>query len=144
MNEPLVLFAEDDREDWMLIKEVMQECDCNIQVERVENGEQLLNRLKSPNGDRMPDVVMLDLRMPLMDGREALREIRKDPALCHIPVIVMTTSKLEADIFRSYQDGANSYVVKPINFQDLEKLLKDVKKYWLETAVLPPSSLPSY
>lgn len=137
MTEPLVLFAEDDREDWILIQEAMKDCDCKLRVERVENGQQLLERLRSPNGHGLPDVVMLDLQMPLMDGQEALREIRSDPSLRHIPVIVMTTSKLEADIFQSFHDGANSYVVKPINYGDLETLLKDVKKYWLETSVIP-------
>jgi len=134
MSDPLVLFAEDDREDWVLIQEAMKDCDCSLQVERVENGQKLLERLRS---GKLPDVVMLDLQMPLMDGQEALREIRNDPSLRHIPVIVMTTSKLEADIFQSFYDGANSYVVKPINYGDLENLLKDVKRYWLETSVIP-------
>lgn len=137
MTEPLVLFAEDDREDWILIQEAMKDCDCKLRVERVENGQQLLDRLR--DGHRMPDVVMLDLQMPLMDGQEALREIRSDPKLRHLPVIVMTTSKLEADIFQSFHDGANSYVVKPINYEDLETLLKSVKKYWLETSMIPTS-----
>ena len=140
MADPLVLFAEDDREDWILIQEAMKDCDCKLRVERVENGQRLLDRLRSPNGHGLPDVVMLDLQMPLMDGQEALREIRSDPNLRHIPVIVMTTSKLEADIFQSFYDGANSYVVKPINYEDLEKLLKNIKRYWLETSMIPTSA----
>jgi two-component system response regulator len=131
---PLVLFAEDDDEDWLLIEEALADCEAPLQVERVCDGVALMARLaQQPD----PALVMLDLRMPKKDGAEVLREIRQDPRLRHLPVVVMTTSKLDSDIFQSYWEGANSYVVKPVTFDLMAKALHDLHHYWTKVVQLP-------
>jgi CheY-like chemotaxis protein len=136
---PLVIFAEDDDEDWLLIEEALEECanahnPVDIQVERVKDGVALMERL---NSGINPNLIMLDLRMPKKDGSEALREIRQNHKTKHLPVIVMTTSRLDTDIFRAYCDGASSYVVKPVTFELMAKALKDIHYYWTKVSNLP-------
>jgi CheY-like chemotaxis protein len=131
---PLVIFAEDDDEDWMLIEDALVDCEAPLQVERVRDGVALLTRLKQGPD---PSLIMLDLRMPKKDGSEVLREIRQDTQLQHLPVIVMTTSKLDSDIFRSYCEGANSYVVKPVTFDLMAKALRELHHYWTKVVQLP-------
>jgi CheY-like chemotaxis protein len=131
---PLVLFAEDDDEDWLLIEEALQDCEAPLQVERVRDGVALMERLR-----RGPDpaLVMLDLRMPKKDGTEVLREIRQDADLRFLPVVIMTTSGRDLDIFQAYFEGANSYVVKPVTFDLMAKALRELHKYWTEVVQLP-------
>ena len=133
-NLPLILFAEDDDEDWLLIEEALIDCGVVLQAERVHDGIELLARLR-----RGPDpaLIMLDLRMPKKDGSEVLREIRQDEHLRFLPVVIMTTSKLDLDIFRSYCDGANSYVVKPVTFDLMAKALQELHHYWTNVVQLP-------
>ena len=80
--------------------------------------------------------------MPKLDGAEALKEIRRDARLRHIPIVMMTTSQLEADIFRAYFEGANSYVIKPVTFELMAKALKDLHYYWTEVVKLPKVAIP--
>jgi len=135
--QPLVMFAEDDDEDFLLISEILEdECKSKVRYERVKDGEELLDRLRDPSKP-LPHLVMLDLKMPRKDGGEALEEIRQDPALRHIPVIVLTTSSLEADIFRAYHGGANSYLVKPVTFPDMASILRSVHHYWSGVTRIP-------
>lgn len=135
-HNPLVLFAEDDDEDWLLVEDALADSQLPAEVERVKDGQTLLARLRDLKL-REPDLIMLDLKMPRMDGGTALREIRKDHALRHMPVVVMTTSQLEADIFNSYYEGANTYVVKPVTFDAMSKVLQDLHYYWIRVARLP-------
>lgn len=85
-----------------------------------------------------PGMILLDLNMPKKDGREALKEIKADPNLRQIPVIVLTTSKAEEDIYRSYDLGANSFITKPVTFASLVEVMKTIEKYWFEIVELPP------
>ena len=135
---PLVLFAEDDDEDWLLMSEVLEEdCEVNMDIERVSDGDTLLTRMQDTEKPS-PNLVMLDLKMPRMDGLEALQEIRKLAGLKGItPVIIMTTSNLETDIVKSYKTGANSYVVKPGDHEKMGEALRTMHKYWVEVAQLP-------
>jgi CheY-like chemotaxis protein len=109
----------------------------------VEDGEELLDYLRRrgryapPAPAPVPGLVLLDLNMPRKDGREALAEIKADPELRKIPVVVFTTSKRDEDVQRSYCAGANSFVVKPVTFQGLVDLMATLKRYWLETVELP-------
>jgi two-component system response regulator len=135
-ERPLLLFAEDDHEDWMLIEETLAECNGKCDVERVQNGEELLKRLRDTE-QPLPSVVMLDLKMPRMNGDQALQIIRNDDRLAHLPVVMMTTSKTEGDIFQAYRGGANSYVVKPVGFEDMKELLGKLHDYWFSTVELP-------
>jgi CheY-like chemotaxis protein len=139
-----ILLADDDPDDRQLTKEAFAECHLVNQVHFVEDGEQLMDYLlrrgkyESMKGDPLPGLVLLDLNMPRKDGREALKEIKAHPDLRRIPIVVLTTSKAEEDILRTYDLGVNSYVTKPVTFQSLVDTVKVLGKYWFEIVELPP------
>ncbi len=138
-----ILLAEDDADDRLLVKEALAEGRVLNELRSVEDGEELLDYLRrrgrytDPETSPRPGLVLLDLNMPRKDGREALREIKGDPDLKRIPIVVMTTSKAEEDIVRSYDLGANSYVTKPVTFERLVELMKVMGRYWIEFVELP-------
>jgi CheY-like chemotaxis protein len=139
----IILYAEDDQEDRMLVEEAMAESRLANILHFVGDGEELLDYLcrrgqythlaKQP----LPGLILLDLNMPRMDGREALREIKANPQLRHLPVVILTTSKAEEDIFRSYDLGVNSFIKKPVTFESLVEMVKTLGKYWFEIVELP-------
>jgi CheY-like chemotaxis protein len=142
--KPIVLLmAEDDADDRLLVKDALEESRVLNVLHFVEDGEQLLDYLRrqgrysDPETSPRPGLILLDLNMPRMDGREALRAIKADPDLRRIPVVVMTTSKAEEDIFRSYDLGASSYITKPVTFERLVELMKTLGHYWIEFVELP-------
>ena len=137
-----ILMADDDPDDRMLIKQALSENDLPHTLEFVENGVELMEYLhktgKYQDGNSpRPDLILLDLNMPKMDGREALRLIKSDPELRRIPVIVLTTSKAEEDIFQTYDLGVNSFICKPVRFQDLVEVTREIGNYWFGTVALP-------
>jgi len=138
-----ILLAEDDADDRLLVKEALAEGRVLNELRSVENGEELLDYLRrqgsyaDPETSPRPGLVLLDLNMPRKDGREALREIKGDPDLKRIPIVVMTTSKAEEDVLRSYDLGANSYITKPVTFERLVELMKVLGRYWIEFVELP-------
>ncbi len=138
-----ILLAEDDADDRLLVKEALAEGRVLNELRCVEDGEELMDYLRrqgryaDPEQSPRPGLVLLDLNMPRKDGREALREIKSDPELRRIPIVVMTTSKAEEDIFRSYDLGANSYISKPVTFDGLVDLMKVLGRYWIEFVELP-------
>lgn len=113
------------------------------ELSRVRDGEELLRYLRHggefSRGTQTPEpsLILLDLNMPKMDGREALREIKSDPALHHIPVVVLTTSRAEEDVVRSYKFGVNSFITKPLTFLGLVEAMKVLGRYWFEVVELP-------
>lgn len=132
--------ADDDPDDRLLTKDALEESHLLNEFETVEDGEELMEYLhqRGKYADKpRPGLILLDLNMPRKDGREALREIKSDPDLRRIPVVVMTTSKAEEDILRSYDLGVNSFVVKPITFDGLVDTLQTIGKYWFEIVELP-------
>lgn len=132
---PLVVFAEDDDEDWILVEEVLTDsCKGKVEYERVKDGAALLQRLRDESKPPV-HLVMLDLKMPRMDGIEALKEIRAENR--GLPVVVMTTSKLDADISGAYKNGANSYVCKPVSFPAMQGVLSSLYHYWTQVVELP-------
>ena len=140
-----ILMAEDDPDDRMLIKEAFIDYQESSDLLFVEDGEQLMDYLylrgkyKDSEYAPRPSIILLDLNMPVKDGREALAEIKSDPLLKEIPVIVLTTSVSEEDVILSYNLGANSFITKPVTFEGLVDVARTLKKYWLETVKLPPS-----
>jgi two-component system, response regulator len=138
-----ILLAEDDPDDRMLLQEAVLEGRLANEMRCVEDGEELLDYLRrrgrytGEGAAPRPGLILLDLNMPRKDGREALREIKADPDLRQIPVVVLTTSKAEEDVFRSYDLGANSFVTKPVTFQSLVDLMRTLGRYWLEIVELP-------
>jgi CheY-like chemotaxis protein len=135
-----ILLAEDDPDDRMLVQDAVTEGRLVNEVRCVEDGEELMDYLHQRGkhaGAPRPGLILLDLNMPKKDGREALKEIKADPSLRQIPVVVLTTSKAEEDIFRSYDLGANSFVTKPVTFRSLVELMVSLGHYWLEIVELP-------
>lgn len=144
-----ILMADDDADDRAMAKDAVVESRLRNELRFVENGEQLLQYLRrqgpyaDPASSPTPGLILLDLNMPRMDGREALEQIKSDPVLRQIPVVVLTTSKTEEDVFRSYDLGANSFISKPVTFEGLVEIVKTLGRYWLELVDLPPGGSAS-
>jgi len=139
----VILIADDDAEDRMLVKDALDEGRLKNDIHFVENGEELVdylhNRGRFADKEKFPTpgLILLDLNMPKKDGREALREIKNDPHLRLIPVVVLTTSKAEEDILRTYDMGVSSFITKPVTFTALVDVMKTLSKYWFEIVELP-------
>jgi two-component system, response regulator len=138
-----ILLADDDPDDRLMTKEALEESRLLNPLDMVEDGEQLMHYLRRTGkfthlvDKPLPGLILLDLNMPRMDGREALKEIKSDPSFCHIPIVVLTTSKAEEDIYRTYNLGVNSFITKPVSFTGLVDLMKTLGKYWFEIVTLP-------
>lgn len=138
-----ILLADDDPDDRMLTRDAFEESRLRNTLEMVEDGEELMDYLHDRGkysgkaAKPRPGLILLDLNMPRKDGREALKEIKNCPELRRIPVIVLTTSKAEEDILRTYDLGVNSFVIKPVTFDALVDVLKTIGKYWFELVELP-------
>jgi CheY-like chemotaxis protein len=138
-----ILMADDDPDDRMLTQDALKEARLANTLHFVENGEELLQYLRHEGRfadvalSPRPGIILLDLNMPKMDGREALQIIKNDPQLRRIPVIIMTTSKADQDVLKSYDLGANSYVTKPVSFDELVEVVRGFGKYWFEIVELP-------
>lgn len=144
-SKPIILLmADDDMDDCLLARDALNESRLLNTLHFAHDGEQLLAYLRhegdyaSPGSSPRPDLILLDLNMPRMDGREALAAMRADPALRSIPIIVLTTSKADEDIIRSYNLGANAFITKPVTFAGLVDVMKSLGQYWFEIVELPP------
>ncbi|MCM2280878.1 MAG: response regulator [Bdellovibrionaceae bacterium] len=144
INKPItILVADDDSDDRDMIREALEENRLANSVRFVVDGEELMDYLlrqgkyAAPGSAPTPGLILLDLNMPKKDGREALREIKSNPELRQIPVIVLTTSKAEEDVFRTYNLGSNSFITKPVKFESLVTVMKTLGRYWLEIVELP-------
>lgn len=139
----VILLADDDEEDRMLACDALKESRLSNEIYCVTDGEELMDYLRrhgkysKPADAPRPGLILLDLNMPKKDGREALREIKADPSLRQIPIVVLTTSKAEEDILRSYDSGASSFISKPVTFDGLVELMKGLGRYWFEIVELP-------
>lgn len=138
-----ILMADDDQDDRLLTKEALEEGRLINDLRFVEDGVDLLAYLRrtgayAPPADTpRPGLILLDLNMPRKDGRAVLQEIKSDPELRTIPVVVLTTSKADEDVYRSYDLGVNSYIVKPVTFEAFVDILQTLEKYWFEIVELP-------
>lgn len=139
-----ILMADDDADDRRLTKEALEESRLANGIRFVEDGEELMDYLRhkgkyaSAQEYPRPGLILLDLNMPRYDGRAALKEIKNDPDLRQIPIVILTTSKADEDVYRSYDLGVNSYIVKPVTFEALVDILQTIEKYWIEIVELPP------
>jgi CheY-like chemotaxis protein len=146
-NMITIVLADDDPDDRQLTEEAFSENRLVNQLHCVEDGEQLMDYLhrrgqyQQLREEALPGLILLDLNMPRKDGREALKEIKADPSLRRIPIVILTTSKAEEDIIRSYDLGVNSYVTKPVTFKSLVELVKVLGRYWFEVVELPPKEV---
>jgi CheY-like chemotaxis protein len=141
-----IVIAEDDEEDRMLTREAMIESRVKNTVHFVEDGEYLMDYLhnKGDYSDKSkfpaPGLILLDLNMPRKDGREALKEIKSNEHLKRIPVVILTTSKAEEDIIRTYDLGVNSFITKPVTFEGMINVMKTLGTYWLDIVELPSNN----
>ena len=138
-----ILMADDDPDDRLLAEKAFRDSKLINQISFVEDGQELMEYLRhegaytDPDSSPRPGVILLDLNMPRKDGREALGEIKSDPDLKSIPIIVLTTSKADEDVLRSYELGANSFITKPVTFKSLAEAMRVFGEYWFEIVKLP-------
>jgi CheY-like chemotaxis protein len=138
-----ILLADDDQDDLMMTREALQQSRLGNDLRSVLDGEELMDYLlrrgmyADPASAPQPGLILLDLNMPKKDGREALAEIKADPKLRKIPVIVLTTSRAEEDVFRTYDLGVSSFITKPVTFDGLVEAMKVLAHYWFEIVELP-------
>jgi len=141
-----VLLADDDEDDRMMTADALREARISNELHFVTDGEELIDYLyhrgkyAPPVHAPRPDLLLLDLNMPRMDGREVLREMKQNPAFRSIPVLVLTTSKTEEDVERIYDLGANSFITKPVTFEGLVQAMKVIGEYWFQIVRLPKAA----
>jgi CheY-like chemotaxis protein len=144
-----ILIADDDADDRLMMRDAMEDSPLSQNLRFVEDGEELmeyllrLGKYSDPDKSPRPGLILLDLNMPRKDGREALQEIKANSQLRQIPIVVLTTSKAEEDIYRTYDLGVNSFISKPLSFEGLVNLMNTLGNYWFETVELPLHQLRS-
>ncbi|MGZ7095138.1 MAG: response regulator [Methanobacterium sp.] len=140
-----ILLVEDNEGDVGLIEEVFEEAKIRNNLHVTEDGEEamlFLHKEGEFSDAPRPDMILLDLNLPKKDGREVLKEIKMDDDLKRIPVVVLTTSKAEKDILKSYDLHANSYITKPVDFDQFIRVIKSIEDFWLDVVKLPSKSEP--
>ena len=140
-----ILLADDDEDDRYLVLEAFRQQYPDSRLTMVEDGEELLEFLERRAAYQnvlpdLPDLILLDLNMPRIDGRDVLRQLKQNPSWRHIPVVVLTTSDAQPDIQRSYLDGANSFITKPNNFNGLLHTAHILGQYWFKVVTIPSSN----
>ena len=138
-----ILLADDDEDDRLMTRDALRDARLHNDLRTVVDGVELMEYLKregrfsDERESPRPGMILLDLNMPRMDGREALAAIKADPELRSIPVVVLTTSKAEEDVIRTYDLGVNSFITKPVTFLGLVEVMKVFSRYWMEIVDLP-------
>ena len=137
-----ILVADDDEDDRLLIEDAFRESELRNPVDFVNDGVELIDYLRhqgkyAASKHPLPGIILLDLNMPRKDGRMALQEIKADPVLRRIPIIILTTSKSEEDVLRTYDLGVNSFITKPVTFERLVEVTRTLASFWIKTASLP-------
>jgi CheY-like chemotaxis protein len=139
-----IVVADDDADDRMMIRDAFEESKLGNPIDFVEDGMELMEYLNreakysSLKGQPYPGFILLDLNMPRKDGRTALKEIKESAELHRIPIVILTTSKAEEDIIKTYNLGVNSFICKPVSFDKLVEIVKTVGHYWIQIVALPP------
>ena len=137
-----LLLVEDNPGDARLIREALTECETDMAIWEARDGEAAIALLRGKLRDHAaPQLILLDLNLPKKDGREVLAEIKNDGELSRIPVVILTSSKAEEDIIRTYNIGVNSFITKPVTFEALVKVTRNFGKYWLGVVALPKKQL---
>lgn len=141
MSKPLeVLLVEDDADDVKLTQEALRDSKVYVEMAVAPDGEEALQRLRREGrfaGAPRPDLILLDLNLPRLSGREVIAALKSDPGLRSIPVVVLTTSEADSDIIRCYDLGANCYITKPVNFEQFRRIIKAIDEFWFAIVKLP-------
>ncbi|GGY59896.1 response regulator [Marinobacter zhanjiangensis] len=136
-----IFIADDDADDRLLIRDAFLESDASLRLTFFESGDAIVDGLADARARRaLPQLILLDLNMPGKNGRDIIAELKADPALRGIPIVVLTTSRDENDIAACYDLGASSYVVKPVSYEELLEITRSLTHYWSRTTVLPGQS----
>ncbi len=140
--EPVqILLVEDSSDDVLLTRKALLRARIANELHVASDGEQAMRFLRDEHAGPRPDLVLLDLNLPGMDGREVLEEIKRDPALRQIPVVVLTTSAEERDVVRAYDAHVNAYVTKPLSFDDFIEAVRSIENFWLRLVKFPPHAV---
>ncbi len=140
----IILLVEDNRAEQELMRRVLAEGKIRNDLRMVEDGEEALaylfrrGKYKDPATSPRPDLLLLDLNLPRVDGREVLKQVRADPNLRLMVVVVLTISQKEEDIFRSYDLGCNSFITKPVDMKQFTRVIQALEEYWFQVVILPP------
>jgi two-component system, response regulator len=135
--------CDDDPDDQLLISDALQEARLVNMIDFTSNGRELLQYLNREGeyssliGKPLPGIILLDLNMPIMDGREVLKILKSDNRFKSIPIVILTTSKAEEDVARSYDMGVNSFIIKPVSFEGLVEMIQSLTDYWFHLVALP-------
>ena len=135
-RQAVLLMAEDNDDDFLLARSALEEARLLNDLRRVHDGVELLDYLRrrppyeDADANPLPALILLDLNMPKIDGREALSQIRNDPALCHIPVVVLTTSSEERDVVESFRLSVAGYIIKPVDYRNFVEAVRTIDVYW--------------
>jgi CheY-like chemotaxis protein len=138
-----ILLVEDNPGDARLTREALQYSKVRNTLHHVRDGEEALAFLRRQDGfanSPVPDLVLLDLNLPRRDGREVLEDIKHDPRLMHIPVVILTSSQAEEDVMRSYRLHANCFITKPVDLEQLTKVVQGIEQFWFTLVRLPPEA----
>jgi two-component system response regulator len=136
-----ILLVEDRPQDVRLTRRAIQKAGYAVEMDVAENGQEALDRLRQVGdyaGAALPDLVLLDWMMPLVNGQEVLQEVRKDSFLRRLPIIVLTTSRSDVDVATAYHEGCNAYLHKPVDPKEFQQTIEALGLFWLQKAVLPP------
>lgn len=139
--KPNILLVEDNVDDFELTRQGFLRSNYDVHLHHVTNGKMCLEYLTKAGSFHdavTPDLVLLDLNMPVMDGRELLRHLSQGPTLRQLPVVVLTTSHAKTDVLYAYSMGCNSFVVKPLDIDEFQETINRICAYWFETSLLPP------
>jgi len=140
-----LMLVEDNHGDVLLAREAFRRAKLRNNITVAKNGEEAMQMLRRepPHEDcPRPDLILLDLNLPRMDGRQVLQAVKSDPALQSIPVVMLTSSKAATDIIKSYRLNANGYIVKPVGFERLQEIVGSLETFWFSVVVLAPSETP--
>ncbi|MBL4851868.1 MAG: response regulator [Gammaproteobacteria bacterium] len=135
-----VLIVDDDKSDQDMLIDILDDCASKLDISTLDDGDVVMDYLYKKGVYEhavLPDLILLDLNMPLKDGREVLREIKTDPNTCHIPVVILSTSINKIDICDSYAHGANAYVRKEVGLQNFMASIQHIEQFWMRTSILP-------
>jgi CheY-like chemotaxis protein len=142
----VVLMADDDTDDCLLVKSAFETAGITLDLRYVEDGKELMDYLyrqgqyADPEQSPCPDIILLDLNMPRKDGRESLKDIKSDPVLRSIPVVILTTSREKSDILSTYEAGASSFIIKPLTLEGWSEMAETIGRYWAGIAEIPPKA----
>ena len=138
-----ILLVEDNADDVFITRKSFENAKFSVNLHHVENGQECMGFLQKQGeyeNAPTPDLILLDLNMPVMDGREVLAEIIKDEELRKLPVVILTTSDAEADLLDMYKLRCSSYVTKPVDFNQFQHVVQQISEYWFTVVVLPPKA----